>query len=257
MNEAVFAAVATEPALCALTTQRHKAKSHANLEKIDIQSPGAKIDKSLAVQKASVFVRKLNPSSLPSEESAALEEIRYAPLPSPRPTSPALSYGLWWHDFIQRLDWNENRDSWDRVFEKQKDLSPDPARSLREWKLLFTHLSEAENFRRHFEGDKSIVHAEMPFFWKLDDNRCIEGVIDLAFFQRSNGKCLILDWKTDRVTLNEIDMLRAKYLSQLAAVLGSDSGDDRNAARSRNLFNSDSSGCALQTKKNSRENGRD
>ena len=111
----------------------------------------------------------------------------------------------------------ENRDSWNRVFEKQKNISPDPARSLREWKLLFAHLSEAENFRRQFEGDKSIVHAEMPFFWKLDDNRCIEGVIDLAFFQRSNGKCLILDWKTDRVTLNEIDMLRAKYLSQLAA----------------------------------------
>ena len=42
-------------------------------------------------------------------------------------------------------------------------------------------------------------------------------MIDLAFFQGSNGKCLILDWKTDRVTLNEIDMLRAKYLSQLAA----------------------------------------
>jgi len=217
MNEAVFAAVATEPALCALTTQRHEAKSRANLDKIDIQLPGAKIDKSVAVQKASVFVRKLNPSGLSSEESAALEEIRYAPLPSPRSTSPALGYGLWWHDFIQRLDWNENRDSWNRVFEKQKNLSPDPARSLREWKLLFAHLSDAENFRREFEGNKSIVHAEMPFFWKLDDNRCIEGVIDLAFFQRSSGKCLILDWKTDRVTLNEIDLLRAKYLSQLAA----------------------------------------
>jgi ATP-dependent exoDNAse (exonuclease V) beta subunit len=217
VNEAVFAAVATEPALCALTTQRHEAKSHANLDKIDIQSPGAKIDKSVAVQKASVFVRKLNPSGLPSEEPAALEEIRYAPLPSPRSTSPALSYGVWWHDFIQRLDWNENPDSWNRIFDKQKNISPDPARSLREWKLLFAHLSEAENFRRQFEGDKSIVHAEMPFFWKLDHTQCIEGVIDLAFFQRSNRNCLILDWKTDRVTLNEIDMLRAKYLSQLAA----------------------------------------
>src|SRR4029453_9557095 len=79
VNEAVFAAVATEPALCALTTQRHEAKSRANLDKIDIQLPGAKIDKSVAVQKASVFVRKLNPSGLLSEESAAFEEIRYAP----------------------------------------------------------------------------------------------------------------------------------------------------------------------------------
>src|SRR5436190_10750519 len=217
VNEAVFAAVATEPALCALTTQRHEAKSRANLDKIDIQLPGAKIDKSVAVQKASVFVRKLNPSGLPSEESAALEEIRYAPSPSPRSTSPALRYGLWWHDFIQRLDWNENHDSWNRVFDKQKNISPDPARSLREWKLLYAHLFEAENFRRQFEGDKSIFHVEMPFFWKLDDNRCIEGVIDLAFFQRSNGKDLILDWKTDRVPPDNTETLHARYRPQLAA----------------------------------------
>ena len=57
----------------------------------------------------------------------------------------------------------------------------------------------------------------MPFFWKLDDNRCIEGVIDLAFFQRSNGKCLILDWKTDRVPPDNTETLHARYRPQLAA----------------------------------------
>src|ERR1700736_6656329 len=231
VNEAAFAATTTEPTLCALTTERLQAKSRAKLDKIDIQLPGAKIDKAVAIRNASVFVRKLNPSGLPSEESAALEEIRYAApkLPRSEPdgqlskTSPALRYGLWWHNFIERINWSEDPDSWNRVFDQQRSISPDPARSLREWKLLVAHLSTPENFRRQFDGDKSIVHAEMPFFWRVDNDRCIEGVIDLAFFQRRNasaartGKCLILDWKTDRVPPDNTETLHARYRPQLAA----------------------------------------
>src|SRR5207302_5265350 len=119
----------------------------------------------------------------------------------------------------------ENPDSWNRVFDQRKNISPDPARSLREWKLLLAHLSGPENFRRHFEDEKSIVHAEMPFFWSPSrtGGKCIEGVIDLAFFQRSNasaartGKCLILDWKTDRVPPDNTETLHARYRPQLAA----------------------------------------
>ena len=245
VNEAAFAAVVAEPALCAETTEHHRARAGARAHEIDIQLPTTKIDKAVAIRNASMFVRKLNPSGLPSEESAALEVIRYAPSQSARSTSPALRYGLWWHDFIQRLSWNENPDSWNRVFDEQKRISPDPARSLREWKLLLAHLSEPENFRCQFEDAKSIVHAEMPFFWSpsrtgsdqsspRDESvsprrpdrtggKCIEGVIDLAFFQRSNasaartGKCLILDWKTDRVPPDNTETLHARYRPQLAA----------------------------------------
>ena len=233
VNEAAFVAIATEPAVCALTTQRHQAKSRAKLDKIDIQLPGAKIDKSVAVQNASVFVRKLNPSGLPSEESAALEEIRselaagqVRPIGGPdrqlSRTSPALQYGLWWHDFIQKVQWNGDRDSWNALFEEHRRTSPDAARSLREWKLLLAQLSGADNFQSAF-SENDFSHSEMPFFWRVDNSRCIEGVIDLAFFQRSNasaartGKCLILDWKTDRVPPDNTETLHARYLAQLAA----------------------------------------
>ena len=48
-------------------------------------------------------------------------------------------------------------------------------------------------------------------------------MIDLVFFQRSNssagriGKCLILDWKTDRVPPDNTETLHARYRPQLAA----------------------------------------
>jgi len=48
-------------------------------------------------------------------------------------------------------------------------------------------------------------------------------VIDLACFQRRNasaartGKCLILDWKTDRVPPDNAETLHARYRPQLAA----------------------------------------
>ena len=278
VNAAAFANAATEPALCALTTEHHesRARVRARVDKSDIQLPDAKIDKASAIKSALVFVRKLNPSGLPSEESAALEEIRYASSLSSRSelatgrvrpsggldrqlskTSPALRYGLWWHDFVQKIPWvraelafNGKNESElfklsEKIFQANVTSSPDPARSLREWKLLLTHLSERENFRRQFEEDNSIVHAEMPFFWKLGPSsprdesvrradrtgggpsltsgKCLEGVIDLAFFQRSNasaartGKCLILDWKTDRVPPDSTETLHARYRPQLAA----------------------------------------
>jgi hypothetical protein len=47
--------------------------------------------------------------------------------------------------------------------------------------------------------------------------KCLEGVIDVAFFQRANGKCLILDWKTDRVPPDNTATLHARYRPQLAA----------------------------------------
>ena len=66
-------------------------------------------------------------------------------------------------------------------------------------------------------GDVSIVHAEMPFLWRLDQSRCLEGVIDLALFDSVSRKCLILDWKTDRVPPDSTETLHDRYLPQLAA----------------------------------------
>ena len=62
-----------------------------------------------------------------------------------------------------------------------------------------------------------VVRTEMPFFWKMRSDRCLEGIIDLALFDPAPGAWLIVDWKTNRVASDKIDLLRAKYRPQLTA----------------------------------------
>ena len=218
LNEIGFASGATEPTVCADTAQLHEAKSKAKLDRIARGLAVTKIDKSAAIGNAAVFVRKLNPSGLPVEEIAAVEERWKSSdlLRLPRPASPALRYGLWWHDFVQRLPWSNGSDGWDDLFQAHRKLSPDPARSLREWKLLLNHLSGTDDFRK-FAGDELTTHSELPFLWRLDQGRCLEGVVDLALFNSAARKCLILDWKTDRVPPDSAETLHARYRPQLAA----------------------------------------
>jgi ATP-dependent exoDNAse (exonuclease V) beta subunit len=225
VNAAAFADFGGEPAACATTAEHQRLKAGAKTAKIEIQLPAEKIDKASAVRRASAFVRKLNPSGLPLEELAGLPEIQHRAVERPRSAGPALQYGLWWHQFVQQLNWKGNVDSWKRIFDRQKNISPDPARSEREWKLLLAHLSGAESFRSAF-SDNDVSHSEMPFFWTPNrggsnpdqtGGKCLEGVIDLAFFRRDNGNCLILDWKTDRVPPDNTETLHARYRPQLAA----------------------------------------
>jgi ATP-dependent exoDNAse (exonuclease V) beta subunit len=219
-NAVAFANIATDPTDCSLTSRQHETKSKGR-DQIESKLPAGKIDKTAAIKNASIFVRKLNPSGLPGDE---IEErwSQNEPVLSPRPASPALRYGLWWHDFVQRLPWKNGSSDWDKLFEEYRKLSPDPARSAREWKLLLDHLSSGEDFRRDFSGTDSITHSEVPFFWRVDSpsrtgGTCLEGVVDLALFQSAARKCFILDWKTDRVPPDNTKTLHARYRPQLAA----------------------------------------
>jgi ATP-dependent exoDNAse (exonuclease V) beta subunit len=229
INETAFAKISAEPSSCGTTADHQRERSAAKAHKIDIQLPAEKIDKANARKRAADFVRKLNPSGLPAAESARTPETGYATPKSPGSTSPALQYGLWWHQFVQRIDWiraglapNSNglSELLENTFQESVASSPDPARSLREWKLLIAHLSEPDSFRQGF-SENNFAHSEMPFMWGIDKSRCLEGVIDLAFFERNgaahSGKCLILDWKTDRVPPDNTETLHARYRAQLAA----------------------------------------
>lgn len=222
LNQEAFAAMGGRPLECAQTTERQRLKTQTAPGKIDIELPAGRIDRNSAIERASVFVRTLTPSGLPAERTLALLERRSAAPELPRSTSPALRYGLWWHQFAQKLNWRAKTEIWNEVFERDEMISPEAARSRREWKLLLSHLASAEDFRRVCSAS-AVAHSEMPLLWSPSrtglnqSGKCLEGVIDLAFFDRAKGKCLILDWKTDRVPPDSTETLHERYLPQLAA----------------------------------------
>jgi ATP-dependent exoDNAse (exonuclease V) beta subunit len=57
----------------------------------------------------------------------------------------------------------------------------------------------------------------MPFFWRMDEHRCVEGLIDVALFEPNENKWFVLDWKTNRVERDELENLRVEYRPQVAA----------------------------------------
>jgi ATP-dependent exoDNAse (exonuclease V) beta subunit len=216
LNEPAFAGIAAEPETCALTNRYYEAKSKAESDQIEKPLPAEKIEKSLAIKNASIFCREMNPSGLPAEETAVFEK-RWATSESPllpRPATPALRYGVWWHDFVQRLSWSNAPHSWAAVFENRQKLSPDPTRAAQEWKHF---LAAVPNFRKRLRFEKAVTHAEMPFLWRVDKRRVLEGTIDLALFEPVRKRWFILDWKTNKIDRKEIDELQAHYLPQLAA----------------------------------------
>ena len=129
----------------------------------------------------------------------------------PRVGNPATRYGIWWHEFAQKIPWHSQRDYWQAAFETNLSDSPEPPRSKREWKLLIKYASEHPSF---FAAN---IFAEMPFFWRMDEQKCLEGLIDVALFQPDEKKWFILDWKTNRIERDGLARLRVEYRPQIAA----------------------------------------
>lgn len=177
----------------------------------------------LARERATIFVRKFNPTDYSEEivDRAPMDEIHEhafsTTLARSSTDTPATLYGRWWHEFIRQIPWSENAAAWEEVFTVINANSPEMARSAREWKLLREKISKLSDFAPHFENGASVVHAEMPFFWKMDEQRCLEGIVDLAVFHPFSKKWFILDWKTDRIAPDKLDQLRLEYRPQLAA----------------------------------------
>jgi ATP-dependent exoDNAse (exonuclease V) beta subunit len=211
----VLAALSNEARECTDTRERQKS------------APGEQVSENLgkrqlgwiddARKRAARFIHTINPSKFaPEEEVEAAEdaEVWSEIEPELRPQridSPATRYGLWWHRFAQEIPWESQMDAWQAAFDKSVATSPEPARSRREWRLLSEFASEHRNF---LAGN---VFVEMPFFWRIDEERCLEGIIDLALFRPGEKSWFILDWKTNRVEHDEIDKLRVNYRPQIAA----------------------------------------
>jgi len=216
-NEKVVSSLPEQPAACEKTAARHKQRTPEavadSLRALHLETGWIDI----ARQRAGSIIETITPSQFAPEEEAGErpqmdEWIETEPeLRPPQIENPATRYGVWWHEFAQNIPWRANADAWETAFDAKLSDSPEPARSKREWKLLAKYASEHPEF---FAGN---IFAEMPFFWRMDEQKSLEGFIDLALFQPAEKKWFVLDWKTNRIERDQIDQLRITYRRQIAA----------------------------------------
>ncbi|PYI52818.1 MAG: hypothetical protein DMC62_06385 [Verrucomicrobia bacterium] len=163
-----------------------------------------------AVKRASEFVRKFTPSALDAEVPA---EVRTRS----RPDNLATLYGRWWHKFFERLDWKGGIDSAQKLFEKQLPSCPEAKSATKDWDVTRQNLFSDAGIARFLASAETQFHREFPFSWRRNDRGVLEGLIDSLMIDCKAGRCLLLDWKTNSVSLGETESFRSHYRPQLAA----------------------------------------
>jgi len=237
INRPHFDTLGAEPVTCPKTAKA-KEQAAAGLE-VPTQ-PLTRIGRKglkLAKERATSFVHKFNPSGYDEEMLRAPvdqinENTSALAVSQSTADTPATLYGRWWHDFIQRISWKDES-SWKHIFEEHQAKSPAAKRSADEWELFLRCLKSDPDFSNRLTRAESLTHPEMPFCWRMDERRCLEGIVDLALFEPTEKKWFILDWKTNRVAPDKIEMLRTRYRPQLSAyckVIGEMTGNGVSAA---------------------------
>jgi ATP-dependent exoDNAse (exonuclease V) beta subunit len=217
----VFGKVALNAEVCVRTAAAHAAAHQATVDSTFELPLVERKERQRASQRGVEFVHKFNPSGYDKEifsvPADGMNENAWSISVGGSTTdTPATLYGRWWHDFIQRISWHDES-SWRQIFEEHQVKSPAATRSANEWELFLQCLKNNPGFSELLTRTESLTHLEIPFFWRMDESRCLEGIVDLALFDREAGKWLILDWKTNRIAPDEIETLRAQYQPQVAA----------------------------------------
>jgi ATP-dependent exoDNAse (exonuclease V) beta subunit len=228
-NARALAAASETATTCGETTAHHEQRQPEPVpESLSaLQLETGWID--LARQKAGTIIETVSPSQLAPEEEAAAEApsteewIEIDPELRPaRIDNPATRYGVWWHDFAEQISWvraglafnrSEQSELWEKAFQASVLFSPDQARSKREWQLLQKQIEASDGLAGKLR-DANIVRQEMPFFLQVN-GKSVEGIVDLALF--GENEVFILDWKTNRIAAEKIDVLRDLYRPQMAA----------------------------------------
>jgi ATP-dependent exoDNAse (exonuclease V) beta subunit len=221
-NAEILSALSDEASACDETAARHKERAPESvvdsLRALRLETGWVDIARQRAasimeIVTPSEFAPEEELSETPSAEQWSETEPELRPL---RTDNPATRYGVWWHDFAEQIPWWSERKKWNETFECTLAASPDLARSKREWQLLQTQMELTEGLGRHLR-DANLVRQEMPFFWRINEHKCLEGIIDLALFEADAKKWFILDWKTNRLEPAQTDKLRLSYRAQIAA----------------------------------------
>jgi ATP-dependent exoDNAse (exonuclease V) beta subunit len=165
---------------------------------------------SRAAKRAAAFTIKIAPSAFD------VAPIEYRPMQS-QLESPATLYGHWWHRFFQRMDWKAGPDAAERLFAAHLAAAPEPKTAARDWIAIRDNLFRATPIALYLDAPAAIFHREFPFGWRPNDSSVIEGFIDLLVLDHAAERCLLLDWKTNRIKPGDEDKLRDRYRRQITA----------------------------------------
>lgn len=122
------------------------------------------------------------------------------------------AYGNWWHDLMEVAPWSDDLDAFSLHCREGLEKCPDRDRGMKEIDLLLSSSMLSLLLNRTWE-----IHSEVPFIWgDASDKTGYEGYIDLLAVNRSEGKWIVLDWKTDRMAgEDKIAALRLAYAPQV------------------------------------------
>lgn len=168
-------------------------------------SPLIESDWNLARKDAQHFIYRVLPHNL-AENLERDEEV-----PSAQ-AGAGIDYGLWWHQMCESMPWKNGPDGWQQHMNLWTSSSVHFERAQREVELFLK-----SDLLKMLEKKSAHFHAEMLILHYLNSKECIEGVIDLAVFFPHERKWIVIDWKTNAITFNEIDALKKTYQPQLFA----------------------------------------
>jgi ATP-dependent exoDNAse (exonuclease V) beta subunit len=163
-----------------------------------------------AKSRGAEFVRKFIPSALE-------EEVDHEMRPRSRLDNPATLYGSWWHQFFQRLNWKGGLESAQKLFDEQLPSSPDPKAATKDWNSTRRHLFTHAGIAAYLRSTATRFEREFPFSWQINDRTVLEGFVDLLMIDLEANRCLLVDWKTNRIKPGDEETLRQRYRSQIAA----------------------------------------
>lgn len=157
---------------------------------------------SIAYRAASEFIKVTTPSSLKNEA----QPDRTHRTQTLHTINLGATYGTWFHETMQRISW-QNLDTIDKTA-LLKDC-PNVPRGTMELDLLL-------NSPLSITLQSYITASEVPILCNFDSNLAIEGFIDLLAYNPSNNSWLVVDWKTDSLSL---EALCTTYAPQIQAYI--------------------------------------
>ncbi|HSI82540.1 MAG TPA: PD-(D/E)XK nuclease family protein, partial [Candidatus Methylacidiphilales bacterium] len=153
----------------------------------------------------------------PGDPENAPEPEDARPLNADRPGGT--EYGTWWHSLMESLPWNgpaATPEARRHIFEASLHLCQLPERARREFALL-----ENTTLPDTLSTSGLILHTELPFLLPHaggdTDPNCLEGIIDMAWFDPAADAWTVLDWKTNFISSGQSDELKLMYAPQLQA----------------------------------------